>query len=197
MQVNRFDPFVVTFPETLPPDVCREMITRFEKDKTYVPGITGTGYNPEVKQSDDLYITNRPEWQDIDEILFQNLSNNYQMYVQHMSEFLSGCSTLEQRTEDKGYQIQRTQPGGFYKWHADNLFEGPSVENRIVTYLWYLNDVEQGHTEFYNGHREYPEEGKLLLFPATWTYQHRGTPPKSTKYICTGWMVEVKEGEDK
>ena len=197
MQVNRSDPFLVTFPKTLPSDVCREMIDRFEREGTYVRGVTGRGYTPEVKQSDDLHITNRPEWKDIDEILYQNLSVNYQQYVEHIDDYLCGSDALHQKTEDNGYQIQRTQPGGFYDWHSDFLFMGPSDESRIVTYLWYLNDVVDGYTEFISGHREYREEGKLLLFPATWTYQHRGTPPKSLKYICTGWMVQVISGEDK
>ena len=31
--------------------------------------------------------------------------------------------------------------------------------------------------------------GKLLIFPATWTYMHRGNVPISEdKYIVTGWL---------
>jgi hypothetical protein len=34
-----------------------------------------------------------------------------------------------------------------------------------------------------------PEAGKLLFFPATWTYPHRGMMPISNdKYIITGWI---------
>ena len=60
---------------------------------------------------------------------------------------------------------------------------------RIVTFLFYLNDVEEGgETFFYNG-KVKPEAGKLILFPATWTYNHKGNMPISNdKYIVTGWF---------
>ena len=62
---------------------------------------------------------------------------------------------------------------------------------RIITFLWYLNTVEEGgETEFFNGRISIkPEKGKLLLFPSTWTYIHRGNMPISNdKYILTGWI---------
>jgi hypothetical protein len=35
-----------------------------------------------------------------------------------------------------------------------------------------------------------PKSGKLLIFPACWTYPHRGTMPISDdKYIITGWIM--------
>lgn len=89
---------------------------------------------------------------------------------------------------DSGYQIQRTLPGDFYTWHTDACAENSKV--RQLTYIWYLNDVhDDGYTEFLNGTRIQPETGKMIIFPATWTYLHRGYPPKSeTKYIVTGWV---------
>ena len=36
-----------------------------------------------------------------------------------------------------------------------------------------------------------PEAGKLLLFPASWTFPHCGQMPIShDKYIITGWLCE-------
>jgi hypothetical protein len=49
---------------------------------------------------------------------------------------------------------------------------------------------EGGETEFFNGRIKIkPEKGKLLLFPSTWTFMHKGnTPISSNKYIVTGWL---------
>ena len=60
----------------------------------------------------------------------------------------------------------------------------------LITYLFYLNTIEEGgETEFIDGTKIKPETGKLLIFPATWTYEHRGNVPiSSNKYICTGWL---------
>lgn len=146
------------------------------------------GYAPHIKQSTDLHISGLEGWEDIDSQLFDILSESINQYHLHVGNYIGEINFLQNPLNDQGYQIQRTEPGGFYVWHTDERDDHD--KSRYLTYLWYLNDVVEGHTEFISGERVYPEEGKLLLFPATWTYQHRGTPPKSVKYICTGWMTE-------
>jgi hypothetical protein len=62
-----------------------------------------------------------------------------------------------------------------------------------LTYIWYLNDVnEGGETIIWDNHKIKPTTGKLLLFPATWTYPHSGLMPISNdKYIITGWIYQL------
>ncbi|AFK66043.1 hypothetical protein OMVG_00040 [Ostreococcus lucimarinus virus OlV3] len=83
-------------------------------------------------------------------------------------------------------QIQKTERGGFFTWHHD------SDLNRVFTYILYLNDVEEGiggTTEFLCGKTIQPKAGKLVIFPATFTYIHRGTKLKEgTKYIMTNFI---------
>ena len=56
--------------------------------------------------------------------------------------------------------------------------------------------IRDRYTEFYTGLKIKPEVGKILMFPALWPWVHRGYPPKSeTKYICTGWIRNISEGE--
>ena len=59
-----------------------------------------------------------------------------------------------------------------------------------LTYIWYLNDViEGGETEFFGNYKIKPEVGKLVLFPACWSFPHCGLMPiSSNKYIITGWL---------
>ena len=85
--------------------------------------------------------------------------------------------------------MQKTSPGDFYDWHHDWMYHHGGV--RTLTYIWYLNTIKDGgYTEFFNGTKVQPVTGKLLIFPATWTYMHRGFPPKSqSKYIVTGWLL--------
>ena len=61
---------------------------------------------------------------------------------------------------------------------------------RHLTFLWYLNDVEEGgETEFWGQYGIKPEAGKLILFPASWTFPHKANVPiSSDKYIITGWL---------
>lgn len=87
-------------------------------------------------------------------------------------------------------KIQKTDVGqGYHTWHFETMTR--TTANRILQYIVYLNDVEEGgETEFlYIPKRIKPTKGTLLLFPAGFTHTHRGNPPISnTKYIITGWV---------
>ena len=48
---------------------------------------------------------------------------------------------------------------------------------------------EGGETQFWDNYKVKPQKGKLVLFPASWTYPHSGLMPIShDKYIITGWI---------
>lgn len=88
-------------------------------------------------------------------------------------------------------KIQRTEPfgGGFHNFHA----EVSHHENmdRCMVWTFYLNNIPEGEgeTEFlYEKLRVQPQKGLGLMFPAGWTFQHRGNPVHTrNKYIATGW----------
>jgi len=88
------------------------------------------------------------------------------------------------------HKLQKTLPNeGYHVWHTENM--GRNSCNRLLTYILYLNDVEEGgETEFlYYGKRIKPTAGTILLWPAGFTHVHRGNPPLSgEKYILTGWV---------
>ena len=92
-------------------------------------------------------------------------------------------------SNDTGYKIQKYDRGkGYYNYHNDFEYSNKGV--RVITFIWYLNDVEEGgETEFIDGTIIKPKKGQLLLFPSDWTYMHKGNMPLSNdKYICTGWI---------
>jgi hypothetical protein len=87
-------------------------------------------------------------------------------------------------------KIQKTLPGGGYHvWHAENT--NLVQRNRMLSFVLYLNDVEDGgETEFlYQKVRFKPTKDRLVLFPAGFTHTHRENPPLTgDKYIITGWI---------
>lgn len=187
--------FIWTKQNALTPEFCAHVINKFENDKNTELGKTGSGYDPDVKQSTDLMLSAWDEWKEEDQVFFNSLTESFQEYLDCIPEQRDGgYREFKDHIEDSGYQIQRTDPGGFYVWHHDGM---PRYEKnkeklcvRVATFIWYLNDVkEDGYTEFVDGTKIQPETGKLLVFPAVWQYEHRGYPPKSeVKYIVTGWM---------
>jgi hypothetical protein len=189
------DPLIWTKEKTLSSDFCQHVINKFECDERKHQGLIGLDRRTSsIKKSVDLNISFYEDWKSEDGIFYTSLNEGFIDYIQHCNlhnayfPFAYVGGGMKANTKDSGYQIQRTNPGEYYKWHHDGWIEKKFL--RLVTYMWYLNDViYDGYTEFANGIKIQPEQGKLLIFPASWTYVHQGFPPKSeTKYICTGWI---------
>jgi hypothetical protein len=179
--------FIYEIPRALPPDVCREFIRRFEeKTEQQYPGRIGLtqAEAPSVKKSTDLYISGRPDWQDLDAILRRSLGRALFEIAKRFPFFVAN------RFKDLGYNLQRYRPGEYYHWHVD---AGPGeFMSRQLVALWYLNDVPGpgGETEFaLQEVKVIPEEGKLVLFPPFWTHVHRAAEVREgVKYIATTWL---------
>jgi len=175
--------FILEINNQLSADVCAFMIEKFEQDTHKQPGTVGAGYRPDIKRSLDLFLTDLPEWKDIDTLLFEHLTSAVKLYSDKFP-------ILERfRLRDRGYQIQRTEVGEHYTWHAD--VGNKHGRDRVYVAIWYLNNVvEGGETEFkYQEYKVTPQVGKLVLFPAGWTHVHQGVSPISnTKYICVAWL---------
>jgi hypothetical protein len=80
--------------------------------------------------------------------------------------------------------------GGFHNWHYEN--SSMMTSSRSFVIQAYLNhNFEYGETEFlYQGKREKPVAGDVLIFPASFTHTHRGNPPiGGTKYLATTWAM--------
>ena len=95
--------------------------------------------------------------------------------------------------------IQYYPPGGGFKiWHSERLGGVEPAASRCLTFMTYLNDVtDEGYTDFYHQKlRVKPEKGLTVIWPADWTYFHRGYPSKTQeKYIVTGWFNYVRSKE--
>jgi len=92
------------------------------------------------------------------------------------------------------YHIQYYNPGGGYKiWHNER--GGSKVANRYLVFMTYLNDVEDGGTEFlYQKIKTKAEKGLTLIWPTEWTHHHRGIiSDTNEKYIISGRWSFINE----
>ena len=188
---TKFSDFIYVERYALPKSFCNNVIEKFEQDDRKRQGQVGGGVCLEIKRSSDLSISELDDWESYDQAFFRCLNNGLKKYLRFLPEEYIKNKALSELGNDTGYQIQRTQPGDHYIWHHDQ------TTTRLVTFIWYLNDVKNGgYTEFIDGTRIQPEAGKLIIFPATWDFLHRGVSPKTeTKYICTGWVhAEMLDG---
>ena len=188
--INDF--YIYTIKNSLSKSVCNEIIERFEKEDKKSAGITYSGKDTNIKDTTDFHLSVNPEnWKDIDKVLSNELGKALELYFAHINKDipLLICNSVK----DLGFQIQKYEKGvGKYIFHNDHQVYHQDRMDRFLTYLWYLNDVEEGgETSFFNKGKVRPEQGKLILFPADWTYPHSGLMPISNdKYIVTGWVLK-------
>jgi hypothetical protein len=183
------DIFILIDEDNLEKAICEEIIKSFEKDLRREKGIFGGGQiDQRVKNTTDLVLSGFSEkiWRQFDNYLFDSLKVGLKKYL---NVIYNANGNLPNNLFDKtGFQIQKYEKNiGKYIWHSDNFTE--KNNDRFLTFIWYLNDViEGGETCFLNGKIK-PTAGKLLIFPSTWTYIHKGNVPISEdKYIITGWL---------
>jgi hypothetical protein len=181
------DPYYYIDKNALSKETCQGIIDLFESLPQH-KGITGGGLNMDIKRTFEIKIQGNV-WKEYDTILCESLYRAVDDYSIQLINKCNNASLTNKTLTDSGYQIQKyIKYDGFYKWHSDEKINNEN-SSRTITFLWYLNDIEEGgETYFYNG-KVKPEAGKLILFPATWTYNHKGNMPKShDKYIITGWI---------
>lgn len=179
--------------DIVPKELCQEIIEKFENDPDKILGGVGVGktiVNENLKKTMDLHIVNKPEWETIYDQLECILATGIYRYFDYLfhGPFVEVDCFIRNTFSEvdmTGLQIQRYKVGDFFKWHVDSV----SGVNRIFAFIIYLNDND-GCTEFLNGKKIEPKQGKIVFFPSTWTYPHRGQEIKmGNKYIMTGFIV--------
>ena len=174
-------------PNNLSQEFCEEIIKRFEEDTRKTPGKTVGGFNPKIKNSTDLPITNFEEWHDVTDKLDEILAEALKKYDKFVSEKLDySLLKFADNLSGNTYQIQKS---GFYNYHHDALVDKLLNKVRMLTFIWYLNTPESGGETDLVFKKVKAEQGKLLFFPASWEYIHAGLPTKN-KYIITGWLLQ-------
>jgi hypothetical protein len=186
--------FIYECDDVFPVDFCNRVIDKFEKSDLKFTGRTGSGIRT-LKKSIDVRIYDEPEWVEEEKyfhVMIRKAMKNYETFLLKMDvddEVKKVLSRDLMNTHIHPPQIQRTEPGQYYHWHQDQAY--PPCW-KMFTYLIYLNDVEKdsgGTTEFSCGKTIQPKAGKIVFFPCTWTYYHRGkTLEKGVKYIATNGL---------
>lgn len=125
-------------------------------------------------------------WSNVGEHFFPTLKN-------YIDNYISTYSILDEQ-KFLFYDIKAKKipiGGGFHGWHFEAA--DPISSSRALVVQLYLNTIEEGgETEFlYINKRVSAVEGRLIIFPGSFTHTHRGNPPiGQEKYIITTWGVQ-------
>lgn len=183
--------FIGVFNNFMPKEYCKNIINVVEKNIEF-----GYGRNRKQEENlnsiekDDTSLFLSSEQMQVDKrIAFDFIQEFWKTAYSLYSE---KYSVLKNSGGHSIYylKLQKTLPGqGYHTWHYES--SAREVCQRLLTFILYLNDVEEGgETEFlYLGKRIKPTTGTLILWPTSFTHTHRGNPPlNEIKYILTGWI---------
>ena len=180
--------FVRQYPNALNDQVCDNLIEWFESPNS--DSAKTVSANRETRKDTQKWMMVATT-SHVGHKLYKCLQAAKKGMLQNYMEEFPIAYRGKRRLKSDANKIQRTEPfgGGFHNFHA----EVSHHENmdRCVVWTFYLNDMPEGEgeTEFlYEKIRVQPQKGLGLMFPAGWTFQHRGNPVHThNKYIATGW----------
>jgi len=204
--------FIYEIKNNLPANLCKAIIKKFESSpEHYEHGRVGIfPVNKQWKDSTEIHIEKYEEWRRAYIKLSYFLSLGIKEYREEIKKFVDKTCGIDGDTNfalhfsigsehfHRDLNIQKIRKGSRYRWHNDYDDNTP---DRVATIMWYLNTLEEdegGKTAFINGRKVRPEEGKLLIFPSTWSAIHCGELIKAeSKYILVGALyrqhMEFKE----
>jgi len=163
--------------------VCDELINFFENNKhRQNPGLCSYGVYPEKKISTDISISGYDSALDNYNDELQKCLVEYMKKYPQINQHDRFISTIE------NYQIQKYKKNeGFFAEHSER--GGLSTTKRMLVFMTYLNNVEDGGTIFkYQNITTKAVKGLTVIWPSDFTHIHKGQISKTKeKYIITGW----------
>jgi len=176
----------------LPHDICDELVDYFHFLKKWDHLEKGTVGN----ENNDLVVENTIK-ESLDagfkETCTSHATNRYIKNLQLVLD--KYIEKYPKSNEVAGYKVREyniqyyPKNGGFKNWHTENVGNSSSIVRHLV-FMTYLNDLENGGTEFLHQNLKVnAEKGLTLIWPAGWTHFHRGViSSDQEKYIITGWF---------
>ena len=177
----------------MPKKLCNDL-TKFMNSQPLVDGMMYSTEGkqaivPDMKESKEMAVNFNNE----DEPFHTYKIQLYKVLEKYKKKYLHINTNTDFALREK-YNLQKYPPGGGFKiWHFENDFSSNLNWHRGLVFMTYLNDVEDGGTEFLYQKLVTPaKKGLTLIWPAYWTHTHRGQINKvKEKYIVTGWFNHI------
>ena len=167
--------------------ICDDIINLFnDRKEHWTTGMMCDKIQPDKKKSIELSIDKNEAF---DEPLLSyrtQLQWCLEQYVKIYPELMmSGFFNINTNFNIQHYNVN--EGFNYYHYERDDL----STCSRNLVFMTYLNDVEDGGTQFkYQNLITPAKKGLTLIWPTDFTHTHRGVISQTKeKYIVTGWYT--------
>ena len=192
-KTGKIENFIGIYDNYISEEECNKAIELFETQSKFNKTINRmSGENaPITKKKDEQYFAAGENidiwWDELKTLIF-----NYDLAWNNYALTTGARESFGNDFKYTNIKIQKTLPTeGYHIWHVEHN-KGFHTEPRAFAFTIYLNDVEEGgETEFLHfSKRVKPKKGRIVIWPGSFPYVHRGNPPLSgEKYIITSWML--------
>ena len=169
----------------IPETVCDEIINFYDKNsqlrKEGRVGSNTPRIEKDRKESFDIYLQGSHS-------IYKNYIPELQKCLEKYIEKYEYCNYADRFSITETINIQKYPiGGGFKKFHYERMAR--SAMSRYLVFMTYLNNVEDGGTEFLYQKIQTPaKKGLTMIWPTEWTHTHRGIVSNTKeKIIVTGW----------
>lgn len=146
--------FIGVYDNALHTEICQQVIDRFENSPQRKAGVTGQGFDPSRKQSQDISISLEPEWSPIHKLVVRITLGYLVDYMRQYSQLLTGVLSPAVRDPGSGELVALTSE------HIARATD-KAIAN-IIARLYYLGVINaqkyrQGEGGYHHFHSEiYP-----------------------------------------
>jgi hypothetical protein len=196
---------LISYRESLKQDECDEIIklihTKVDQVKDGTDSSQDITFNDtEHRQDWNIFAQNYGSLDAITQLIRDRVNGGWTHYLQCYLEGYDPTNNKRSGHMEESVKLQWSPPdGGFTGWHSEQGSSAASMP-RYAVWMIYLNSIpieDGGGTQFRHltdKHGELleiqPEAGTLLIWPASYTHEHRSAPNlKADKYIATGWFT--------
>ena len=186
--MNKLTDFIRVYDNVLPVDMCKRIITGFDKNHHINSGTgyesTGNLHRNAIEMNCTKRAVDSDRWKLIMSVMNQHAVSSFKRYKHDLKVELFDAVTLEQ------WRMHRYDPNvHYYKEHIDAITVNTS--KRMLMFLYYLNTVDEGGETLFESinKRINPVEGRLAITPAWFGFPHSAVMPISnTKYMIKTYL---------
>jgi len=177
----------------IPEKICDNIVNYFneQKDKGLVnKGEVAEGnnvnVNTDIKDCEDFVIS-----PDNFDYPFNDYRKHLQDCLEKYGKRYDKISFLQHFNINTHYNLQFYKKGGGFKVYHCERGGGNYSLRRCLVFMTYLNDVDDGGTDFFYQKITSPaKKGLTVIWPTDWTHMHKGQVSETKeKMIVTGWFT--------
>ena len=201
--MSKFENFIYTNDEALSEKICTEIIDFTNKNIDIIVKDRPLQFSPQEISKENtthykLNVKNDFNYYWSYMLVGRNLMDTIKNLcnvglVEYLREYPALGQSVDQASfysPDIKYHIVKSGEG-YHAWHSEWAFNPPDDRRILAWHISLTSHENEGELEFlYYKERIIPKAGRLIIWPATFPWVHRGNAIRSDKekHYLTGWF---------